>query len=88
MSRHILRPAALFGLLGLSSAAGCPYANPAAALQARDDSASDDYLAQYTVDDSSGYMTDDVGGQISDQNSLKAGSRGPTLLEDFIFRQK
>jgi catalase len=23
-----------------------------------------------------------------DQNSLKAGNRGPTLLEDFIFREK
>ncbi|KAI0127768.1 catalase-like domain-containing protein [Xylariales sp. AK1849] len=78
---------ALFGLLGLASAAGCPFADPGA-FRARADGASDDYLAQFTVDDSSGYMTDDVGGQISDQNSLKAGVRGSTLLEDYIFRQK
>jgi catalase len=25
---------------------------------------------------------------MEDQDSLRAGSRGPTLLEDFIFRQK
>ena len=33
-------------------------------------------------------MTSDVGGPIGDQFSLKAGDRGSTLLEDFIFRQK
>ena len=33
-------------------------------------------------------MTSDVGGPIEDQNSLSVGERGPTLLEDFIFRQK
>ncbi|KAI1861295.1 uncharacterized protein JN550_010974 [Neoarthrinium moseri] len=87
MSRQLLTSTALFGFLGLTTAIGCPYANPGA-LAARADGASDDYLAQFTVDDSAGYMTDDVGGQISDQDSLKAGARGATLLEDFIFRQK
>lgn len=33
-------------------------------------------------------MTSDVGGPMGDQRSLRAGQRGPTLLEDFIFRQK
>jgi len=34
-------------------------------------------------------LTTNQGTPISDnQNSLKAGSRGPTLLEDFIFREK
>jgi len=40
------------------------------------------------VDDSTGYMSSDVGGPMEDQNSLKAGLRGSTLLEDFILRQK
>jgi len=34
-------------------------------------------------------LTTDQGVKIADnQNSLKAGTRGPTLLEDFIFREK
>ena len=34
-------------------------------------------------------LTTNQGTPISDnQNSLRAGSRGPTLLEDFIFREK
>jgi hypothetical protein len=76
-------------LLGLSQAA-CPFADPAM-LDKRDDSQStqsSDLLDKYKVDDSDGYMTSDVGGPIGDQFSLKAGIRGSTLLEDFIFRQK
>ncbi|KAF2007886.1 catalase-domain-containing protein [Amniculicola lignicola CBS 123094] len=48
----------------------------------------DEFLGKYEIDDSDAYLTSDVGGPISDQNSLSAGERGPTLLEDFIFRQK
>src|SRR5215204_3815953 len=34
-------------------------------------------------------LTTNQGGRISEnQNSLKAGDRGPTLLEDFILREK
>ncbi|MFD2608705.1 catalase [Deinococcus taklimakanensis] len=34
-------------------------------------------------------LTDNMGHAVSDdQNSLRAGSRGPTLLEDFFFREK
>lgn len=84
MSRS-LTSVALFGLLGLASAA-CPFADPGA-LHARQDEG-EDILASYKIDDSKGYFTDDVGGQIAEQDSLRAGSRGPTLLEDFIFRQK
>lgn len=73
-------------LLGLSQAA-CPYAHPAA-LGRREDAKSPDFLNDFKVDDSKGYMTSDVGGPIEDQFSLKAGIRGSTLLEDFIFRQK
>jgi catalase len=73
-------------LLGLAQAA-CPFADPAA-LNKRSDDQSSDFLDQYKVDDSTGFMTSDVGGPIADQASLKAGIRGSTLLEDFIFRQK
>lgn len=35
------------------------------------------------------HLTDNFGHRISDnQNSLKAGSRGPSLLEDFVLREK
>lgn len=47
-----------------------------------------EFMSQYEIDDSDSYMTSDAGGPMSDQDSLKAGERGPTLLEDFIFRQK
>lgn len=46
------------------------------------------FLSEFYLNDTDAYLTTDVGGPISDQNSLKAGIRGPTLLEDFIFRQK
>ena len=69
--------------------AACPFADPAAFLQKRDtDATTNKFLEQYVVDDSSGYMTSDVGGPIEEQFSLKVGVRGSTLLEDFIFRQK
>lgn len=74
------------GLIGLSQAA-CPFADPAM-LEKRSEGESPDFLDKYKVDDSKGYMTSDVGGPIEDQFSLKAGIRGSTLLEDFIFRQK
>src|SRR5215217_8055685 len=42
------------------------------------------------VEDSAGeFLTTNHGVRINDnQNSLKAGDRGPTLLEDFILREK
>jgi catalase len=75
--------------LGLASltAAQCPFADPAK-LAARDEGSSREYLKEYEVDDSEGYMSSDAGGPFEEQESLKAGERGPTLLEDFIFRQK
>ncbi len=39
--------------------------------------------------DSLAHLTDNFGHRIADnQNSLRAGERGPTLLEDFIYREK
>ncbi|KAM0562258.1 hypothetical protein ACHAPJ_002705 [Fusarium lateritium] len=77
---------ASLGFVGLS-VGQCPFADPGR-LAARDEQSSREHLKDYEVDDSKGYMSSDVGGPFEDQESLKAGERGPTLLEDFIFRQK
>lgn len=46
-------------------------------------------LDQHTTDASGEFMTTDQGLRINDdQNSLRAGDRGSTLLEDFILREK
>lgn len=46
-------------------------------------------LAQFREDATDQYLTTDQGVRVNDdQNSLKAGERGPTLLEDFILREK
>ena len=54
----------------------------------RRDGSTETFLSQFELNDSNSVMTSDVGGPIGDQFSLKAGDRGSTLLEDFIFRQK
>jgi len=58
-----------------------------AELPDNDDKRSD---LQNNAEDSGGeFLTTNQGVRISDnQNSLKAGDRGPTLLEDFILREK
>jgi len=39
--------------------------------------------------DGTAHLTDNFGHRVSDnQNSLRAGERGPTLLEDFVLREK
>jgi catalase len=49
----------------------------------------DGRLAQARVDGSKQVLTTNQGVPVADnQNSLKAGLRGPTLLEDFILREK
>jgi catalase len=46
-------------------------------------------LAMHTANAAGEKMTTNTGLSINDdQNSLKAGERGPTLLEDFILREK
>lgn len=46
-------------------------------------------LSTHTVDDTNEFLTNNHGLRINDdQNSLKAGERGPSLLEDFILREK
>lgn len=89
----------VLGLAVVASAA-CPYMNggeslakrteiPECHLEERDTDAQ--FLEQSTVvgDVSADtYLTTDAGGPIEDNQTLKAGERGPSLLEDFIFRQK
>lgn len=46
-------------------------------------------LSKFTTDNQGEFLTTDQGLKINDdQNSLKAGERGATLLEDFILREK
>src|SRR6195952_1306057 len=48
----------------------------------------DEDLAKDTVE-AAPELTDNMGHRVSDdQNSLRAGPRGPTLMEDFLFREK
>src|SRR5512145_2660821 len=48
-----------------------------------------DDLARNTEDSAAEFLTTNQGVRINDnQNSLKAGNRGPSLLEDFILREK
>ncbi|OQE21940.1 hypothetical protein PENSTE_c011G09431 [Penicillium steckii] len=86
------------GLVGVANAA-CPYMtgevpgdySPHELHRRADEGAADnteEFLSQFYLNDKDAYLTSDVGGPIEDQNSLSAGERGPTLLEDFIFRQK
>ena len=48
----------------------------------------DGFLEAFEVSDQNVYMTSDTGVPIDDKTSLKAGQRGPTLMEDFIVREK
>lgn len=46
-------------------------------------------MSKHFVDGTNKMMTTDLGVPINDDhNTLRAGERGPTLLEDFIFREK
>jgi catalase len=48
-----------------------------------------DELAKVTEDGQDEYLTTNQGVRVGDdQNTLKAGEPGPSLLEDFIFREK
>lgn len=79
------------------ASASCPYMGSSQEAQPvfkRDDAENtiptwtDEFMAKFEVDDSDTYLTNSFGVPISDQESLRVGDRGPTLLEDFIFREK
>jgi len=51
--------------------------------------AKEEQLEMFTVDDKKGSLTTNQGLKMAeDEFSLKAGERGPTLMEDFHFREK
>jgi catalase len=78
-------------LNALLASAACPFMqaggeNPH---EKRDKVTGDDgFLDQFVVNDANTYTTTDFGTPVDDRNSLKAGERGPTLLEDFVMRTK
>jgi catalase len=85
-----MRALGLVGLVGVANAV-CPYMTGELGRRDTDPDATEateEFLSEYYLDDTDVYLTTDVGGPIEDQQSLKAGARGSTLLEDFIFRQK
>lgn len=89
--RHFWLLPAVAGIAG----AQCPYLSGEMSFTQEQDNAGDTIeVTEQPIDntlyvnDTGSYMTTDFGTPISDQTSLKAGPRGPTLLEDFIFRQK
>ena|ERR1700710_1199425 len=89
----------LLAVAGLANAAGvtCPFATGSNGQGTNTNMQSADMMVEamtppmnlpvYTNDTDS-YMTTDWGTPIQDQLSLKVGPRGPTVLEDFMFRQK
>lgn len=57
--------------------------------QDRNENAKTTQLSEHTADAGEGRLTTNQGVRVEDnQNSLKAGVRGGTLMEDFIFREK
>lgn len=53
------------------------------------DNLKDEQLEEFRVDHKGKNMTTNQGLRVSeDEHSLKAGERGPTLMEDFYFREK
>jgi catalase len=86
---------ALVASVSLVAASECPFGHTSAHTESLEKRAGEgvqgieSLISPFVVNETDGaYLTSDVGGPIEDQNSLKAGDRGPTLLEDFIFRQK
>ena len=58
-------------------------------LDRQNDNAKLDQLEAFREDATGEDLTTNTGARIADnQNSLRAGERGPTLLEDFIMREK
>lgn len=88
-------------ILGTALAQGCPFMSGELRTRGEDlgkrqaagslegtTISNQEFLASLELNDTNVYMTTDFGTPIDEAVSLKAGLRGPTLLEDFIFRQK
>ncbi|PWW74710.1 catalase-domain-containing protein [Tuber magnatum] len=93
-----MKPSISTGLLLLNAVANaaCPYLDGGASLHKRGERGGssglpgdDGYLEKFYVEDGNGvFTTTDFGTPVDDTHSLKAGERGPTLLEDFVLRTK
>lgn len=97
-----MRSSLLCGIVlnALLASAVCPYMDGGEGLKRRGETegspqekgkapGDDGFLDQFKVSDGAGdYLTTDSGTPVDDRNSLKAGARGPTLLEDFVMRTK
>ena len=79
-------------LNALLASAACPYMEAAGSKERRGDHPTlpgdDGFLDKFVVDDTNSYTTTDTGTPVDDRTSLKAGERGPTLLQDFVLRTK
>jgi len=84
-------------LLNAVANAACPYMDGGASLRKRGGESGgssglpgdDGFFEKFYVDDGKdSFTTTDFGTRVDDTHSLKAGERGPTLLEDFVFRTK
>lgn len=82
----------LSAAIGMAAADNCPFGMGGGSMGGANTMSSlaepQAYLPVYRNDSGDVYMTTDWGTPIQDLVSLKVGSRGPTLLEDFMFRQK
>ena len=68
---------------------GTPTAQPADKVAVNPVNEKVEKLSEFTADGANQFLTANNGTRINDDNnSLKAGSRGPSLLEDFILREK
>lgn len=73
--------------------AACPFMDGGTSLSKREQGSGTStpeghFLDQFVVNDQDVYTTTDFGTPVNDRTSLKAGQRGPTLLEDFVYRTK
>lgn len=53
-----------------------------------DEDAKEEQLKKYYIDETNTEETTLFGQKVDNTQSLKAGRRGPTLMEDFAFREK
>ena len=91
-----MKYAILYGTLvsAIAVSAVCPFKDGGASPTKRQEGSSgklpgdDGFLDKFVVDDQDVYTTTDFGTPVNDRTSLKAGRRGPTLLEDFVLRTK
>ena len=96
----IMRSILVTAAIAVVAQASCPYmgagsaafSNPSPHNKRQESqpvpASTEEFLEQFNNNDNYTFMTSDTGTPVEDQGTLKAGDRGPSLLEDFVFRQK